>query len=163
MPTRAIKTLNVFGLITIAAACSPTPNEDPSVKQPPEATRSATPVGAQATAPKPGPASALTEATTSSPQGTTSLTRVEDSSLVCMVNNQYMGRPQIPVVVEGRTYFGCCEMCKGRLERDQTARFSTDPVSGRRVDKATAVIGRDVSNRVLYFENETTYRQYLGT
>ena len=82
---------------------------------------------------------------------------------VCMVNNQYMGRPQIPVVVEGRTYFGCCEMCKGRLEKDRTARFATDPVSGLPVDKAAAIIGRDASNRVLYFESPTTYGRYAGT
>jgi hypothetical protein len=28
-----------------------------------------------------------------------------------------MGTPQIPVSVEGCTYFGCCDMCKGKLER----------------------------------------------
>lgn len=31
------------------------------------------------------------------------------------------------------------------------------------MDNATAVIARGASNCVLYFENETTYRQYLGT
>jgi YHS domain-containing protein len=91
------------------------------------------------------------------------LTRVEDASAVCMVNNTYMGRPQIPVEVEGRTYFGCCEMCKGRLETDPSSRYATDPVSGRQVDKSGAVIGRDSSNRVLYFESESTYRKYAGT
>lgn len=90
------------------------------------------------------------------------LTRVENSA-VCMVNNTYMGRPQIPVAVEGRTYYGCCEMCKGKLERDPASRFATDPVSGRSVDKATAVIARDDSNGVLYFENESTYNKYAGS
>jgi hypothetical protein len=33
------------------------------------------------------------------------MSRVTDPSQVCMVNDQYMGRPQIPVVVEGRTRF----------------------------------------------------------
>jgi YHS domain-containing protein len=94
--------------------------------------------------------------------GARSLTRVTDTSAVCMVNNTYMGKPQIPVQVEGRTYFGCCEMCKTRLERDPSARFATDPVSGRPVDKTVAVIGRDAANHVLYFENEQNYQKYDG-
>ena len=33
-----------------------------------------------------------------------------------MVNDQFMGRAQIAVVVEGKTYFGCCPACKEKLE-----------------------------------------------
>ncbi len=89
-----------------------------------------------------------------------SLTLVTDRSLVCMVNNQFMGRPQIPIEVDGRTYYGCCEMCKGRLGSDPSSRVSTDPVSGNTVDKATAVIGRAGDGRTLYFENEQTFAAY---
>lgn len=89
-----------------------------------------------------------------------SLTLVTDRSLVCMVNNQFMGRPQIPIEVDGRTYYGCCEMCKGRLRSDPSSRVSTDPVSGNRVDKATAVIGRAGDGRTLYFENNQTFVAY---
>ncbi len=81
------------------------------------------------------------------------LTRVDDVSEVCMVNNQFMGRAQIPVVVEGKTYFGCCEMCKGRLARDAAARVANDPVSGKVVDKSSAVIAKREDGQVLYFEN----------
>lgn len=70
-----------------------------------------------------------------------------------MVNNQFMGRAQIPVVVEGKTYFGCCEMCKGRLARDATARVAKDPISGNAVDKSSAVIAKRADGQVLYFEN----------
>ena len=45
------------------------------------------------------------------------VSRVPDANLVCMVNDRYMGVEQIPVQVEGRTYYGCCEMCKTRLAR----------------------------------------------
>lgn len=96
----------------------------------------------------------------SSETSTSSLTRVADRSLVCMVNNQFMDRPQIPVEVDGRTYYGCCEMCKGRLGSDPSSRVSTDPVSGKTVDKASAVIGRDGSGKALYFENEATFAAY---
>ena len=38
-----------------------------------------------------------------------------DAIKVCMVNDQLFAKDQIPVEVEGKTYFGCCEMCKARL------------------------------------------------
>jgi YHS domain-containing protein len=89
-----------------------------------------------------------------------SFTLVTDRSLVCMVNNQFMGQPQIPIELDGRAYYGCCEMCKGRLESDPSSRVSSDPVSGKTVDKATAVIGRAGDGRVLYFENDQTFATY---
>ena len=89
------------------------------------------------------------------------ITRVEPS-LVCMVNNQYMGKAQIPIAVNGKTYFGCCEMCKSRLAQDPTSRAAVDPVSGATVDKATAVIGRDATGAVVYFESEKNLQLYAA-
>lgn len=77
-----------------------------------------------------------------------------------MINNQYMGKAQIPVTVDGKTYFGCCAMCKKRLEQDAESRMATDPLSGGRVDKADAVIGKAASGEVFYFENEGNLRQF---
>lgn len=88
------------------------------------------------------------------------MTEVTDSSQVCMVNDQFMGRPQILVPVAGKNYYGCCEMCKGRLERDAAARTASDPVSGRTVDKASAVIGMTDTGHVLYFESRDTLAAY---
>jgi len=88
------------------------------------------------------------------------LTLVTDRSLVCMVNNQFMGRPQIPIAVNGKTYYGCCEMCKGRLANDPTSRTAVDPVSQRQVDKATAVIGKTPDGTTHYFENDQTFAAY---
>lgn len=83
-----------------------------------------------------------------------------DNHLVCMVNNQFMGKDQIPVAVEGRTYYGCCEMCKERLAQDAASRTAVDPVSGKTVDKAQAVIAALPDGNVLYFESEKTMEQY---
>ena len=88
------------------------------------------------------------------------LRRVEDPSLVCMVNDQVMGRPQIPITVEGRTYYGCCENCKKRLAEDEGARLAKDPVTGAMVDKSAAVIGQDPSGRVFYFASEDSLRAF---
>jgi YHS domain-containing protein len=79
---------------------------------------------------------------------------------VCMVNDTVFPKDQIPVTVDGKTYFGCCEMCKGRLGQDAAIRQATDPVSGKPVDKASAVIGARPDGSVLYFESEKTLAAY---
>ena len=100
-------------------------------------------------------ATSKTDATTANPTvARAGLSIVSDSSLVCMVNDQYMGRPQIPVGVDGKTYYGCCAMCKGRLSSDAKTRSAVDPVSHQPVDKATALIAKTASGSTLYFENE---------
>jgi YHS domain-containing protein len=128
-------------------ACNST---KPTSEAAPETTKQA---AVEATA-SPAPATA---ASSSADQ---KLALVADSSQVCMVNNQFMGREQIPVEVEGKTYFGCCEMCKGRLARDPSSRSAKDPVSGKLVDKASAVIGKRASGEVLYFESNDTFERY---
>jgi YHS domain-containing protein len=92
----------------------------------------------------------------------TGMSRVTDNSQVCMVNDQFMGRPQIPVAVEGRTYFGCCAACKEKLENQPAMRTAQDPVTGEPVDKAKAVIVQDGAGKVMYFASEDTLRRYRG-
>lgn len=104
--------------------------------------------------------SSTTVAPTTQATGGGALTLVTDRSLVCMVNNQFMGRPQIPVTVNDKTYYGCCEMCKGRLANDPASRTAVDPVSQRSVDKATAIIGRGEDGTAMYFENEQNLVAY---
>lgn len=79
-----------------------------------------------------------------------------------MVTDQFMGRPQIPVEVEGRTYYGCCAMCKERLNKEPAVRMARDPVTGEEVDKTKAVIVHDASGKLFYFASEDTLRRYRG-
>ena len=79
---------------------------------------------------------------------------------VCMINEQAMGKDQIPVDVEGKTYYGCCEMCKKALAADATKRVAIDPVSGNEVDKASAVIAAQQDGRVFYFESDASLETY---
>lgn len=85
-----------------------------------------------------------------------------ESSYVCYVNNKYMGKEQIPVEVDNKTYYGCCQGCVGKLKNDIKFRVSIDPYSGKEVDKATAyiVIKKSGSSDVLYFENKANYEKY---
>jgi YHS domain-containing protein len=87
------------------------------------------------------------------------LDRVEPQ-YVCMINNKLFDNEQILVEVDGKKYYGCCPMCKAKLEGSKQARMATDPVSGEEVDKAEAVIGADIDGKVYYFENEANFSEY---
>lgn len=117
------------------------------------ACRSSEPTGSSA--PRASAPSASASAAT-----TASGLRVVAPSLVCMVNNRFMGSAQIPTEVESRTYYGCCPMCSGRLRSESSIRNAKDPVSGEDVDKATAVIAATKDGSVLYFKNERTLAAY---
>ena len=86
-----------------------------------------------------------------------------ESSLVCFVNNKFMGINQIPVEVEGKTYYGCCQDCVAKIKTQREVRYAKDPLTGAEVDKALAyiVISPQGNNDVLYFESEQNYLTYL--
>ena len=90
---------------------------------------------------------------------TTVLKKVEPKT-VCMINEHAMGKDQIPVEVDGKTYYGCCEMCKKALAADASKRTAVDPVSGKQVDKAKAVIAAQEDGRVFYFESDETLAKH---
>lgn len=88
-----------------------------------------------------------------------------DHSKVCFINNRYMGVPQLPVEVGGKTYYGCCPGCVTALRSDASTRVAKDPYTAHVVDKATAFIVRDPGNpdTVLYFESAGTFAEYSRT
>jgi YHS domain-containing protein len=94
-----------------------------------------------------------------SAQANTTLKKVEPQ-YVCMINNKLFDKAQIPVTVNGKTYYGCCPMCKEKLEKSAEARNAVDPVSKKSVDKATATIGAAPDGTVYYFENEANLKKY---
>jgi YHS domain-containing protein len=90
--------------------------------------------------------------TTGMVTGEIKLSQVE-SKFICMVNDDVYTTEQIPVVIDDKTYYGCCMGCKAKLENDPSIRFAVDPISGAPVDKATAIIGVDIFKTVYYFES----------
>lgn len=86
--------------------------------------------------------------------------RLVDPKVVCMVNDAVMGKTQIPVKFEGKTYYGCCEGCVDKLKTVRAARYAADPVTGKEVDKAKAVILEGPSGEALYFESLDTAGKY---
>jgi YHS domain-containing protein len=139
--TRHVSKILVVVLALGVAACSQESSQSSQSSQSPQSTQQAK-----------SPGTAL-------PAG---ITRVTDPSQVCMVNDQYMGKPQIPVEVEGRTYYGCCPMCKDKLDNQASARLAQDPVTGEQVDKASAIMVQDADGKILYFASEATLSRYRG-
>lgn len=80
---------------------------------------------------------------------------------VCMITNMLFPRVQIPVEHDGKTYYGCCENCKKTLSEDAASRAAVDPVSGKTIDKATAVIAARDDGSVVYFENKKNFNKFL--
>ena len=83
-----------------------------------------------------------------------------ESEYVCMITNSLYDTPQIPVEVNGLTYYGCCMGCKAKLLNDPSTRSAIDPVSGNSVDKAAAIIGADSGGSVYYFESLENLQAY---
>jgi YHS domain-containing protein len=111
------------------------------------------------TAPVSAPATTSPQVASPAP-AVAALTRVVDPSLVFMVNNQLMAKPQIPVEVQGRTYYGCCAMCKDRLANDPASREARDPVTGETVDKAKAIMASDADGAIYYFASVDTLKRH---
>jgi hypothetical protein len=86
-----------------------------------------------------------------------------EPDLVCMVNNAYMGKKQIEVVVDEKKYYGCCEMCKVTLNSDSSSRYATDPFTGEIVDKSEAFIFLKAKkgDLVQYFKSKENFEKYL--
>lgn len=87
--------------------------------------------------------------------------KIVPNETVCMVTEKHFGKPQIPVKVSGKTYYGCCDNCKQTLTANKTARMATDALTGKPVDKATAIIAANNVGDVLYFANKKTFDAYL--
>jgi YHS domain-containing protein len=88
--------------------------------------------------------------------------KVVPTETVCMVTEAHFAKPQIPVKVKGKTYYGCCDGCKKTLTENAAARTAVDPVSKKSVDKATATIAANSSGKVLYFENKQNFDKYMS-
>lgn len=86
-----------------------------------------------------------------------------EAKFVCMMNNKLFDKEQMAIEIEGKTYYGCCPMCKEMLQKAPEKRSAVDPVSGKAVDKAAAVIGADAHGMTYYFENAENFQKYANS
>lgn len=90
-----------------------------------------------------------------------SVERVE-AKYVCMITNKHYEDVQIRVPIGEKTYYGCCRGCVAELKMNPESRTASDPVTGKTVDKATAVIGALPDGTVRYFGSEKTLRRFAA-
>lgn len=86
------------------------------------------------------------------------LTRVTDVRRVCMRGNAVTEDATMPLEIEGRTYYAR-PRCALLLHRPGF-RVAVDPISGTKVDKATAVLGAGPNGDIFYFESEANLKAF---
>lgn len=87
---------------------------------------------------------------------------VDKKEYVCMMQDMVLGKAGIPIQFEGKTYYGCCEMCKEKIKKEpQKYTKSVDPVSGKAVDKASAFI-YGLEGSAYYFESESSRKAFAA-
>jgi YHS domain-containing protein len=76
------------------------------------------------------------------------------------MQDMVLQKPGIPIQHEGKTYYGCCEMCKAKIASapDKYTR-AVDPVSGQKVDKAAAWI-YSLDGDAFYFGSEANRKAF---
>jgi YHS domain-containing protein len=85
---------------------------------------------------------------------------VDKREYVCMMQDMVLTKPGIAIEYEGKTYYGCCDMCKEKIKNQpQKYTRATDVVSGKQVDKATAFI-YGLEGDAYYFASEANRKVF---
>ena len=79
---------------------------------------------------------------------------------ICFMTGKRFDRGLKSVTVSGKTYYGCCGDCLAQLQDDPKARQAVDPVSGKTIDKADALIGVDKNGKIYFFEDRQNLKKF---
>jgi YHS domain-containing protein len=79
---------------------------------------------------------------------------------ICFLHKTRFPHPLKSVEVDGKKYYGSSKDCLAKLKDDPSARMDVDPVSGKPVDKAAAVIGVDKAGKIYFFENQENMKKF---
>ncbi|MEW5979252.1 MAG: YHS domain-containing protein [Acidobacteriota bacterium] len=87
---------------------------------------------------------------------------VEKPEFVCMMQDMVLTKPGIAIEYQGKTYYGCCEMCRDKIKNEpQKYTQAKDPVSGKAVDKATAFI-YGIDGSAYYFATKANRKAFAS-
>ena len=82
---------------------------------------------------------------------------------ICMYGNDLKARPTETVLIEGETYYVCCQKCADKLKLNfHDSRFAIDEYSHNRIKKSSAfiVLSDKSKGKVRYFESENNFNQF---
>ena len=87
---------------------------------------------------------------------------VDKREYVCMMQDMILTKPGVPIQYQGKTYYGCCDMCKEKI-RTEPKKYtrSQDLVSGKLVDKATAFV-YGLNGDAYYFSSEANRKAFAA-
>jgi len=87
---------------------------------------------------------------------------VDKKEYVCMMQDMVLGKAGIPIQFGGKTYYGCCEMCKEKIKNEpQKYTKATDLVSRKPVDKADSFI-YSVDGTAYYFGSDANRKTFAA-
>ncbi|MBI5453307.1 MAG: hypothetical protein HY956_01625 [Deltaproteobacteria bacterium] len=81
---------------------------------------------------------------------------------VNMAANTFEKKAQRSVSIDGKSYFTNGGASEFNLAENPSARFATDPLTNKRVDKASAATYADASGKVYYFESDATFQGFIA-
>jgi len=85
---------------------------------------------------------------------------VDKRETVCAVQDAVGAKAGIPHEVNGKTYYLCCEGCRSSIQKEpEKYTIAIDPVSGKKVDKAEAMI-YNLDGKAFYFENDSNRKTF---
>jgi len=88
---------------------------------------------------------------------------VDKKEYVCMMQDMVLGKAGIPIQFGGKTYYGCCEMCKDKIKNEpQKYTKAVDPVSRKPVDKADSFI-YSVDGTAYYFTSDANRKTFAAS
>jgi len=87
---------------------------------------------------------------------------VDKKEYVCMMQDMVLGKAGIPIQFAGKTYYGCCEMCKEKIKNEpQKYTRATDLVSRKPVDKSESFI-YSVDGTAYYFASDANRQTFAA-
>jgi YHS domain-containing protein len=87
---------------------------------------------------------------------------VDKKEYVCMMQDMVLGKAGIPIQYAGKTYYGCCEMCKEKIKNEpQKYTRATDLVSRKPVDKSESFI-YSVDGTAYYFGSDANRKSFAA-
>ena len=79
-----------------------------------------------------------------------------------MSTNTFAKTAQKEINLDGSKYFASGTGHEANLARNASARFAVDPLTNKKVNKASAATYADASGRVFYFESDESFNGFIA-